>query len=341
MRVVVIGKGSSKKSATANKPARKRKAKPLSIKKQDKYMRVLTPDQWAELDGVARLLKPIADAQVALEGEQYVTLSSVPFYIKQIRVHLADMCKSTNASIKEAAILMKRDFDARWPEASWPRAVLIAVALDPRTKRMNCFNAEEKKEAWRLIEQEMRALHKQDTVLAAAAATQTASSGQSTTKTIFDQGDDDGDDTFFADSETQTTDTELNDMLLQKTIDTEVSTFHALPRIEAKEDPVARWKKLTTSLPMLTRVARKWLAVPASSASSERMFSSAGLTISKKRTRLGPERAATLVFLKTAWPVLERHGKLYGDDGPSSALTNKLQAVKEETDDEIEVVDGA
>jgi zinc finger BED domain-containing protein 1 (E3 SUMO-protein ligase ZBED1) len=65
---------------------------------------------------------------------------------------------------------------------------------------------------------------------------------------------------------------------------------------------------------LLSVVARKWLAVPASSAASERMFSSAGLTVSKKRTCLKADRVSTLVFLKTAWPALEAQGVLYGAD---------------------------
>ena len=49
------------------------------------------------------------------------------------------------------------------------------------------------------------------------------------------------------------------------------------------------WKATEAHLPKLARVARRILAIPASSASSERAFSAAGVTISQRRTALDPE----------------------------------------------------
>ena len=63
------------------------------------------------------------------------------------------------------------------------------------------------------------------------------------------------------------------------------------------------------------------------------MFLSAGLTISKKRTKLGAERAATLVFLKTAWPTLQKFGVLYDGSGPSPRLTGVLNLSDSDSDD--------
>ena len=48
---------------------------------------------------------------------------------------------------------------------------------------------------------------------------------------------------------------------------------------------------------MLSVLASKYLAIQATSAPSERLFSAAGLTISKDRARLTQDNAAGLVFL--------------------------------------------
>jgi zinc finger BED domain-containing protein 1 (E3 SUMO-protein ligase ZBED1) len=88
--------------------------------------------------------------------------------------------------------------------------------------------------------------------------------------------------------------------------------------LQEKENPYMWWRERAANYPLLSVVARKWLAVPASSAASERMFSSAGLTVSKKRTRLKTDHVSTLVFLKTAWPTLEAKGILYGSNGKCS-----------------------
>jgi hypothetical protein len=46
-------------------------------------------------------------------------------------------------------------------------------------------------------------------------------------------------------------------------------------------------------------LAKETLCIPATSAPSERLFSSAGLTIANDRAGLTPDNASDLVFLKT------------------------------------------
>jgi hAT family C-terminal dimerisation region len=47
------------------------------------------------------------------------------------------------------------------------------------------------------------------------------------------------------------------------------------------------------------------LCIPATSAPSERVFSSAGLTISKCRASLQPQHASELIFLHDSWEFAE------------------------------------
>lgn len=122
----------------------KRKVKVFSTTKRDKYMRVLSTDDWAALSGARTLLKPLYEFQLAMEGQRYVTLSAVPFQVHALRAHLTTMSKDTNSPVQDTAALMLEDFDSRWQQDAWPRAVLIAVALDPRTKMMRCFSKEHK-----------------------------------------------------------------------------------------------------------------------------------------------------------------------------------------------------
>ena len=51
----------------------------------------------------------------------------------------------------------------------------------------------------------------------------------------------------------------------------------------------------------MAKLARRILAQPATSASSERLFSSAGLTIAKDRASIDPDNAEDLIFLKENW----------------------------------------
>ncbi|CAG8712030.1 2306_t:CDS:2, partial [Scutellospora calospora] len=69
-------------------------------------------------------------------------------------------------------------------------------------------------------------------------------------------------------------------------------------------DPVAQ--EHSTDYPILAKLARKYLSIPATSVPSERLFSSAGLTITEKRISLNSEFVESILFLKAAlklWPV--------------------------------------
>ncbi|XP_049962112.1 uncharacterized protein LOC126482176 [Schistocerca serialis cubense] len=59
------------------------------------------------------------------------------------------------------------------------------------------------------------------------------------------------------------------------------------------------WKNNSQRLPRLACVARKILNIPATSASSERIFSCAGNLISEKRSRLNADRLNDLVIINS------------------------------------------
>ena len=65
-----------------------------------------------------------------------------------------------------------------------------------------------------------------------------------------------------------------------------------------KDDPLTWWKCHETSFPIISKLARKYLAIPASTALSERVFSTAKNILQKKRWRLLPNRLSICIFLK-------------------------------------------
>jgi hypothetical protein len=60
------------------------------------------------------------------------------------------------------------------------------------------------------------------------------------------------------------------------------------------------WKDHENEYPKLSILCAYFLAIPASSASSEREFSSAGLTISEQRTNLNPETIESILIMHSA-----------------------------------------
>ncbi|CAG8461934.1 28550_t:CDS:2 [Racocetra persica] len=71
------------------------------------------------------------------------------------------------------------------------------------------------------------------------------------------------------------------------------------------QDPLIWWKERRANFLLLSQLARKYLAVPAISVPSERLFSDAGALISARRTRLAPDLVNMMLFLKRNYPFLE------------------------------------
>jgi hypothetical protein len=68
-------------------------------------------------------------------------------------------------------------------------------------------------------------------------------------------------------------------------------------------NPLVWWKKYDVTFPYLAQVARRYLAMPATSAPVERLFSVAGQVVTATRNRLHPETVTLLVFLHEALPL--------------------------------------
>lgn len=66
------------------------------------------------------------------------------------------------------------------------------------------------------------------------------------------------------------------------------------------------WKNNSKSLPKLARLAKKILCIPATSVSSERAFSYAGILISAKRSSLGPSVIDKTLFLHDNYSLIKR-----------------------------------
>ena len=77
---------------------------------------------------------------------------------------------------------------------------------------------------------------------------------------------------------------------------------------------------------MWASLARDYLSIMGSSVSSERAFSSAGITVSKRRNRLQADIVEALQFLK----CLLRKDLIYREPQPSSILEQELDAVLED-----------
>ena len=83
-------------------------------------------------------------------------------------------------------------------------------------------------------------------------------------------------------------------------VDLEMRKYLSQPIIERKSCPLSWWKTTgSKQFPLLFECAQKYLCMLATSVPSERVFSTAGNVLNKKRSRLGKKTANMLITLHT------------------------------------------
>ena len=76
----------------------------------------------------------------------------------------------------------------------------------------------------------------------------------------------------------------------------EMNRYESYSYASKDENILKWWKQHENILPLLSNIAKTVLAIPASSAKSERVFSTGGNVVTKKRNRLAPKKVEKLII---------------------------------------------
>lgn len=80
-------------------------------------------------------------------------------------------------------------------------------------------------------------------------------------------------------------------------ITAELQSYFLSAAVDSEEDPLVWWKEHAKQFPALSKLAQKYLCIPATSSPSERVFSTGGNIVNCLRASLKPESVDRLVFL--------------------------------------------
>ena len=72
-------------------------------------------------------------------------------------------------------------------------------------------------------------------------------------------------------------------------------------------NPLSWWRDNCRQFPLLSILARRMLCIPATSAPTKRVFSTAGLTISNSQASILPQNVSNLISLHDSWPVAREY----------------------------------
>jgi hypothetical protein len=78
----------------------------------------------------------------------------------------------------------------------------------------------------------------------------------------------------------------------------ELNTYFSLPDATLDTDPLQWWPRHEKLLPSLSRMARQFLGVPASSAAVERLFSGVGQDFAKQRQAMSEETLEEITWAR-------------------------------------------
>ena len=89
---------------------------------------------------------------------------------------------------------------------------------------------------------------------------------------------------------------EENDVELKEMAKTEIDLYKKEPILGREHDPCVWWKKKCDKYPLLSKLAKKYLCVPATSVESECVFSSLGLLLTKRRLSMTGDNVNRQLF---------------------------------------------
>jgi len=263
----------------------------------------LTATEWQQLAELVQILQPCAEAIKLMEGERYPTLSHVIPLVLMVSAmlrgktaqqpHMPDFSLYTSA-VNEVRLSILEEMRVPGRFDHFSRAARFACALDPRHKHLSFLQPLERDSVFHDIVSFHRSTTPAQAVAPPNVDEEMKAASQPSQPTQSPPG---GQSLYHPLSLTALLRFSMGPGNADSDIHTEIQSYRASPASQ-DEDPLAWWRTHEILFPKLAKLAKKFLAIPASSAPSERAFSKVGIVVDKRRASLLPEKANQLVFLK-------------------------------------------
>ncbi len=236
------------------------------------------------LKDLVEILTPFEDVTDEVQGEKYVTSSSVAPLVRGLRFAIESLQSKFNCGMLKA---LKDSFEKRLSKFEDNPVFQIAAVLDPRTKLTWCSTQ-----------------HEIDTVtsmLIAKATEKNSEPPMATPDTAIPPPAKRCKVLSYMNKNRAAT---MPQPKPSSSAATEVADYLALPVLDEEEDPLEFWKTKQHRFPSLSKLAEYHLSIPASSAPVERLFSIAGKIFRPERCRLTDITFEDLLLIRCNAEVL-------------------------------------
>lgn len=233
--------------------------------------------QWDMAKDLVKILRPLQIATTVLSAQYQPSISCVFPILHGLKTeHLASR-EGDSAIVKRLKSAIRTDLVARFPDNGNYILAWLASALDPRFKSLTFLSEDNKTAVWKHLGEELK---KVTPAPDEAADKESAGGNEGEVSALA----------FLLGSNTTTGAANDESSSELQRYRQELCSVDSGP-------PLQWWKANCKRFPNLAKVAKKVLAIPATSTPTERLFSTAGLVCHKKRARLLPENVDKLVFL--------------------------------------------
>ena len=227
------------------------------------------------LSQLIQFLVPFREASLALEKEKEITLPFVLLWYTKLLAHceIKTEDKDFMKDLKSRCSSFLKDKFALKDEHK------IATFLCPSFRQLRMLSKEEKEYTINLVRKTLEEMEIESDTVTASTSTDTVRNIPKKVKSA----------TKFMEWEDEDKTEDLDE--------TELDVYLNLEAPISTEELNIWWKNNQSKLINLSKIARKILSIPATSASCERNFSSAGFLMNERRTRLDPDVIDASLFL--------------------------------------------
>ena len=229
----------------------------------------LTNKEWEEIQDVGELLSEFAMATTELSGQNYPTIAHVCVIFLSLIAYLSSRENDSEYLLHDMVIKIKQKLEEYWNLIGDNLKVL--AFFDPRYKNL-CFIGMDTNSVLSFIRQKLPSI----TQTQEQTQTQTNQSCMSHFLSRLSS--------------------EQSIIPVQKD---EISSYWNLASASCDISPLDWWKAHETEYPLLSKLAKDFLSIMATSVPCEQLFSIAGLTITKSRNRLTGKSARAILCLKS------------------------------------------
>ena len=260
----------------------------LSVENREWEKRNLSKQEWKLLDGACANLRPLKETIKVWEGETEPTIDHVLERLYVNHPILDNFIFDPNNQREKSGILfakkLKANLELRFPEKGTTCEIFQwANYLNPLYKGIHLVDEEKLKDVKEAMEEEWkREIVVEEESLAGANGGDENIELSPTSKLRLKLG----------------TRIEYKRRKHTSAFRKETERYETFSTPTKNVSTLNWWKKVAPTLPILANFARSVLAIPASSAKSERVFSKGGNIVTRKRTRLNPKKVEEIVIIQ-------------------------------------------